>query len=55
MSGPETVRVYDFIDPVLGKVAPYSVYDLAANQGWVSVDITRDTAEFAVENIRRRW
>jgi hypothetical protein len=52
---PEQVRVYDFIDPVLGKVAPYGVYDLAANQGWVSVGIDHDTAEFAVESIRRWW
>jgi hypothetical protein len=52
---PETVRVYDFIDPALGKVAPYGVYDVAANQGWVSVGITHDTAEFAVESIRRWW
>jgi len=52
---PEAVRVYDFIDPQLGKVAPYGVYDVAANQGWVSVGITHDTAEFAVESIRRWW
>jgi hypothetical protein len=52
---PEAVRVYDFIDPVLGKVAPYGVYDISANQGWVSVGITHDTAEFAVETIRRWW
>jgi transposase len=52
---PETVRVYDFIDPDLGKVAPYGVYDLTANQGWVSVGIDHDTAEFAVESIRRWW
>jgi len=52
---PEAVRVYDFIDPVLGKVAPYGVYDMGANQGWVSVGITHDTAEFAVESIRRWW
>jgi hypothetical protein len=52
---PEAVRVYDFIDPVLGKVAPYGVYDMAANQGWVSVGITHDTAEFAAEAIRRWW
>ncbi len=52
---PEEVRVYDFIDPELGKVAPYGVYDVAANQGWVSVGITHDTAEFAVESIRRWW
>jgi transposase len=52
---PEEVRVYDFIDPELGKVAPYGVYDVAANQGWVSVGIDHDTAEFAVESIRRWW
>ena len=52
---PERVRVHDFIDPELGKVAPYGVYDVAANQGWVSVGIDHDTAEFAVESIRRWW
>ena len=52
---PEGVRVYDFIDPQLGKVAPYGVYDVGANQGWVSVGITHDTAAFAVESIRRWW
>ena len=52
---PEAVRVHDFPDPELGKVAPYGVYDLAANQGWVSVGVTHDTAEFAVESIRRWW
>ena len=52
---PEDVRVYDFIDPQLGKVAPYGVYDVGANQGWVSVGITHDTATFAVESLRRWW
>jgi Rhodopirellula transposase DDE domain len=52
---PESVRVHDFIDPALGKVAPCGVYDVAANQGWVSVGIDHDTAEFAVESIRRWW
>jgi hypothetical protein len=52
---PVEVRVHDFVDPVLGKAAPYGVYDLAANQGWVSVGIDHDTAEFAVESIRRWW
>lgn len=52
---PQAVRVYDFIDPDLGKVAPYGVYDVRANQGWVSVGITHDTADFAVESIRRWW
>ncbi len=52
---PETVRVHDFVDPNLGKVAPYGVYDLTANQGWVSVGLDHDTAEFAVETLRRWW
>jgi len=52
---PIKVRVHDFVDPALGKAAPYGVYDLAANQGWVSVGIDHDTAEFAVESIRRWW
>jgi hypothetical protein len=49
------VRVYDFIDSELGKVVPYGIYDLTMNQGWVSVGIDHDTAEFAVESIRRWW
>jgi len=52
---PEEVRVHDFIDPVLGKVAPYGVYDMTTNMGWVNVGIDHDTAEFAVESIRRWW
>jgi hypothetical protein len=52
---PEQVRVHDFIDEELGKVAPYGVYDLTANEGWVSVGIDHDTAEFAVQSIRRWW
>jgi transposase len=52
---PEEVRTHDFMDPELGKVAPYGVYDLTANVGWVSVGIDHDTAEFAVESIRRWW
>ena len=52
---PEDVRVHDFIDPTLGKVAPYGVYDLTSNTGWVNVGIDHDTAEFAVESIRRWW
>jgi hypothetical protein len=52
---PEQVRVHDFIDEELGKVVPYGVYDLAANQGWVSVGVNHDTAQFAVESIRLWW
>jgi Rhodopirellula transposase DDE domain len=52
---PEPVRVHDFKIPELGKVAPYGVYDIAANHGWVSVGISADTGAFAVESIRRWW
>lgn len=52
---PEKVRVYDFIDKELGKVAPYGVYDLTKNNGWVSVGIDHDTAAFAVTTIRQWW
>ena len=52
---PEPVRVHDFEIKSLGKVAPYGVYDIAANEGWVNVGIDADTAAFAVESIRRWW
>ncbi len=52
---PEKVRVHDFAIPGLGRVAPYGVYDLAYNTGWVSVGVDHDTASFAVETIRRWW
>jgi hypothetical protein len=52
---PEDVHVYDFIDPELGKVAPYGVYDLTTDTGWVNVVIDHDTAEFAVDCIRCWW
>jgi DDE family transposase len=50
---PEEVRVHDFQDRTLGKAIPYGVYDLANNQGWVSVGIHHDTAYFAARTIRR--
>jgi hypothetical protein len=52
---PEKVRVHDFVIPDLGRAAPYGVYDLAQNIGWVSVGVDHDTASFAVETIRRWW
>jgi hypothetical protein len=52
---PEAVQVHDFPDPKVGKVIPYGVYDRATNTGWVSVGIDHDTAEFAVDTIRRWW
>jgi hypothetical protein len=50
---PLRVNVHDFEDEILGKVAPYGVYDFTANEGWVSLGITSDTAEFAAASIRR--
>ena len=52
---PEQANVYDFVDEALGKVTPYGVYDLSANEGWVSVGVDHDTAEFAVQSIRTWW
>jgi len=52
---PEKVRVHDFAIPELGRAAPYGVYDLASNTGWVSVGVDHDTASFAVETVRRWW
>jgi hypothetical protein len=51
----ERVNDHDFMDKELGKVAPYGVYDLTANAGWVNVGTSADTAQFAVESIRRWW
>jgi Rhodopirellula transposase DDE domain len=51
----EKVLIHDFMDKVLGKAIPYGVYDLTANEGWVSVGIDHDTARFAAEAIRRWW
>ena len=52
---PEPVFVHDFEIKGQGKVAPYGVYDIGANEGWVNVGVDADTAEFAVESIRRWW
>ena len=52
---PELVHVHDFIDPNLGRAAPYGVYDIANDKGWVSVGIDHDTAAFAVNAIRSWW
>jgi hypothetical protein len=49
---PRRVNVHDFEDKQLGKIVPYGVYDVTANAGFVSVGITSDTAEFAVQSIR---
>jgi hypothetical protein len=54
---PEEVRVYDFIDkaPDKGRVTPYGVYDLTANEGWVSVGTDHDTARFAAQTLGKWW
>src|SRR6202008_4765956 len=49
---PRRVNVHDFVDKKRGKVVPYGVYDMFANAGFVSLGITSDTAEFAVQAIR---
>jgi hypothetical protein len=52
---PLTVNTHDFMDVELGKAIPYGVYDLTRNEGWVSVGIDHDTAEFAAQAIHRWW
>jgi transposase len=55
---PTRVNVHDFADRELGehaKAIPYGIYDIANDEGWVSVGDTADTSEFAVESIRRWW
>jgi transposase len=52
---PVKVNVYDFVDKEMGKVSPCGIYDQTNNLGYVNVGIDHDTAEFAVESIRRWW
>jgi hypothetical protein len=52
---PEKVLSHDFPDPKNPKAVPYGIYDIAKNMGWVSVGISADTSEFAVESIRQWW
>jgi DNA-binding phage protein len=52
---PEKVKVYDFLSDAEGKAIPYGIYDLFQNKGWVSIGIDHDTAEFAVETIKKWW
>jgi hypothetical protein len=49
------VNVYDFLSDAEGKAIPYGIYDIKNNEGWVSIGIDHDTAEFAVGSIRRWW
>lgn len=52
---PEEVEIHDFVEQELGKAIPYGVYDVTNNEGWVSVGIDHDTAQFAVQAIKRWW
>jgi transposase len=52
---PVDVHVHDFIDDELGRATPYGVYDIKKNEAWVSVGISHDTGEFAVQTIRTWW
>ena len=52
---PVEVKTHDFPDPQKGKAVPDGVYDLGLNEAWESAGIGNDTAEFAVESIRRWW
>ena len=52
---PVKVKVHDFVDPELGRANPYGVYDIGADEAWVSVGTDHDTSAFAVQTIRRWW
>jgi hypothetical protein len=52
---PVRVRDHDFPDPELGKVAPYGIYDVGANDGFVNVGTDHDTPAFAVASISQWW
>ena len=52
---PDRVRTHDFMDKDLGKAVPHGVYDIGANEGWVTVGVDSDTAEFAVNSLRLWW
>jgi hypothetical protein len=52
---PERVDVHDFPDKEVPKAVPYGVFDIAANEGWMSVGDDHDTAAFAVNSIGRWW
>jgi transposase len=54
-SDPIAVNVHDFPDKTLGKAIPYGIYDIGANNGFVNVGITKETAAFAVASIRSWW
>jgi len=51
----EAVNVHDFPSQGVGKAIPYGTYDVTRDEAVVNVGITHETAEFAVESIRRWW
>ena len=51
----DEVNVYDFMQFAEGKAVPYGIYDMKLNEGYVNVGIDHDTAEFAVESIKKWW
>ena len=48
-------RMHDFVDKALGKAIPYGIYDIESNEGWVTIGVNHDTAQFAANSIRRWW
>jgi hypothetical protein len=52
---PVEVNTHDFPDKQLGKAVPYGIYDVGRDEGWVSVGISADTCQFAVNSIRGWW
>lgn len=52
---PLATNMHDVPDKELGKAIPYGVYDIARNEGWVSIGINHDTAQFAANSIRCWW
>lgn len=52
---PVETRMHDFPDKQLGKAIPYGVYDMESDEGWVSIGLNHDTAQFAANSILRWW
>ena len=52
---PVEVQGHDFPDPEVPKAVPYGVYDIANNEGYVSVGLSAETAQFSVASIRAWW
>jgi hypothetical protein len=52
---PRRVRTHDFRDPELGHAIPYGVFDVSHNEGWVSVGVDHNTAQFASASILHWW